>query len=249
MSVSVVIPARWKSERLPGKILADLGGRPLLWHTWKKVCQMKCADEIVIAVDSREVFEEVKNWGARVLMTDERCKSGTERIYSILNQLKGDMILNVQGDECFIDPDMLDKMVKLWRKNETDIITPVYRFKRWEDVANASNVKVVVGDSGKALYFSRSPIPHVRGIDPEKWLEKHTFWWHIGVYGYRRETLAGYEKLPKSMLEEVEKLEQLRFLEAGFQIQVMETDYHAVSVDTLEDLEKARKLILTDLAI
>lgn len=247
MSVSVVIPARWKSERLPGKMLADLEGRPLLWHTWDRVCQMKLAREVIVAVDDQDVFNEVKSWGAKVVMTDERCQSGTERIFSILNQLKGDMILNVQGDECFIDWKMLDKMVEAWKKSEPDIITPVYRFKNWEDVVSSSNVKVVIGDKGKALYFSRSPIPHVRGIDPIKWIERHAFWWHVGVYGYRRNVLASYEKLRKSSLEEVEKLEQLRFLEAGFEIQVLETDYHAVSVDTLEDLEKARKLILREL--
>lgn len=247
MSVSVVIPARWKSERLPEKMLADLGGRPLLWHTWVRVCQMKLAKEIIIAVDHKDVYQEVKRWGANVVMTDEKCQSGTERIFSILNHLKGDMILNVQGDECFVDWKMLDIMVQEWEKNEPDIITAVCRFKNWEDVVNISNVKVVIGDNSKALYFSRSPIPHVRGINPLNWLENHAFWWHIGVYGYGRETLKNYDKLPKSTLEEVEKLEQLKFLAAGFQIQVIETDYHAMNVDTPEDLEKARKLILADL--
>ncbi|PWU07035.1 MAG: 3-deoxy-manno-octulosonate cytidylyltransferase [Verrucomicrobia bacterium] len=244
MSVSVVIPARWKSERLPGKMLADLGGRPLLWHTWNRVCQMKLAREVVIAVDHQDVFNEVKKWGAQVVMTDEKCQSGTERIFSILDQLKGDMILNVQGDECFVDWKMLDKMVEAWRERDTDILTPVYQFKNWKDVEDSSNVKVVVGEKGRALYFSRSPIPHIRGIDPFQWIEKHPFWWHIGVYGYKREVLEKYGKLPRSSLEEVEKLEQLRFIEAGFEIRVMETDYHAVSVDTAEHLEEARKLIL-----
>lgn len=247
MSVSVVIPARWKSERLPGKILADIAGRPLLWHTWDRVCQMRLAREVIIAVDHKEVFDEVRSWGAKVVMTDEKCESGTERTFSILNQLKGDMILCVQGDECFIDWKLLDKVVEVWHKNETDIITPVYRFKNWSDVESTSNVKVVVNSSGRALYFSRSPIPHVRGMDPHNWLEKHPFWWHIGVYGYRREVLANYAKLPKSDLENVEKLEQLRFLEAGFHIQVVETDYHELSVDTLNDLEKARKAMLKEL--
>ncbi len=247
MSVSVVIPARWKSERLPGKILADIAGKPVLWHTWDRTCQMQLAREVVIAVDDKDVFNEVRTWGAKVVMTDEKCQSGTERAFSILNQLKGDMILIVQGDECFVDWRLLDNMVKAWQENETDIITPVYRFKNWSDVEDSGNVKVVVNENGRALYFSRSPIPHVRGVNPLDWLEKHPFWWHIGVYGYRREVLAHYAKLPRSSLEEIEKLEQLRFLEAGFHIQVMETDYHELSVDTLKDLEKARKIMLKDL--
>lgn len=247
MSVSIVIPARWKSERLPGKMLADLEGKPLLWHTWKRVCGMNRADEIKIAVDTRELFEEVRSWGGDVIMTDEKCQSGTERIFSIIDQLRGDLILNVQGDECFIDPDVLDKLVERWNGCESDIITLVSRFRNIEDLMNTSNVKVVVGKDGRALYFSRSPIPYVRGVDPSEWLEKHTFWWHIGVYGYRRETLASYGKLPKSTLEEVEKLEQLRFLEAGFHIDAIEVDYHSISVDTLDELDKARKIILGDL--
>lgn len=247
MEVSIVIPARWKSERLPGKMLADLDGKPLLWHTWSRVCKMNRADEIKIAVDTRELFEEARKWGANVIMTDEQCQSGTERIFSILDDLKGDLILNVQGDECFIDPGVLDQLVEKWSRHESDIITLVNRFQNFEDLINTSNVKVVVSYDGRALYFSRNPIPYVRDVDPTEWLEKHTFWWHIGVYGYRRETLANYGKLPKSNLEEIEKLEQLRFLEAGFQINVVETDYHSLSVDTLGDLEKARKIILGDL--
>lgn len=246
MKVSVVIPARWRSERLTGKMLADLGGKPLLWHTWSRVCRMRRADEVIVAVDDRNVFEEVQGWGGKAIMTDEKCESGTERIFSILGKLKGEMILNVQGDECFIDASMLDKLVETWREDEVDIITPVYRFCRYEDLENPSNVKVVVGRDGRALYFSRSPVPYIRGVDVREWIERHDFWWHVGVYGYRRETLAGYGQLPKSSLEEAEKLEQLKFLEAGYKIKVMETNYHAIAVDTKEDLEKARQLILKE---
>lgn len=244
MKVSVVIPARWKSERLPGKMLADLGGRPLLWHTWSRVCRMNRALEVIVAVDDKNVLEEVERWGGRAIMTDEKCESGTERIVSILEKLKGDMILNVQGDECFIDANLLDKLVLKWYEDEPDIITPVYRIKKQEDLENPGNVKAVVGGDGRAIYFSRSPVPHLRGVDKVDWVTQHDFWWHLGIYGYRRDVLEQYEKLPESYLEKVEKLEQLRYLEAGYKIIAFETDYHELAIDTIEDLEKARGLIL-----
>lgn len=244
MKVSVVIPARWKSERLPGKMLADLGGRPLLWHTWSRVCRMTRAKEVIVAVDDREVFEEVQRWGGNAVMTDEKCESGTERIFSILEKLKGDMILNVQGDECFIEARLLDKLVENWAAREPDIITPVYRIRKEEDLENPGNVKVVVAANGRAMYFSRSPVPYLRGVGRSDWINRHPFWWHLGIYGYRRDVLAAYKELPRSHLEEVEKLEQLRYLEAGYQIEVFETDYHEMAVDTAEDLEKARELLL-----
>lgn len=244
MKVSVVIPARWKSERFPGKMLADLGGKPLLWHTWSRVCRMTRAQEVLVAVDDKKIFEEVQRWGGNAIMTDESCESGTERMFSILEKLKGDMILNVQGDECFVDPRLLDQLVEHWSIRKPDIITPVYKIRRREDLENPGNVKVVVAGNGRALYFSRSPVPYLRGVDMADWVDKQDFWWHLGIYGYRRDVLAAYKKLPKSSLEEMEKLEQLRYLEAGYAIEVFETNYHEIAVDTVDDLEKARDLIL-----
>lgn len=247
MKVSVVIPARWKSERFPGKMLADLGGRPLLWHTWSRVCQMNRAKEVIVAVDDKEVYDEVQRWGGNAVMTDEKCESGTERMFSIMERLKGDMILNVQGDECFIEASLLDKLVERWGVREPDIITPVYRIRSLEDLENPGNVKVVIAGEGRALYFSRSPVPYLRGVDRSDWINRHEFWWHLGIYGYRRDVLAAYDALPRSRLEEVEKLEQMRYLEAGYQIEVFETDYHEMAVDTVEDLERAREIILKSL--
>ncbi len=247
MKVSVVIPARWKSERLPGKMLADLGGRPLLWHTWSRVCRMNRATEVIVAVDNKIIFEEVQRWGGKAIMTDEACESGTERIFSILEKLRGDMILNVQGDECFVEASLLDQLVENWSIKQSAIITPVCRIHTREDLENPGNVKVVVAGNGQALYFSRSPLPHLRGVDMADWVSKHPFWWHLGLYGYRRDVLAAYNQLPKSHLEDAEKLEQLRYLEAGYEIDVFETRYHTMAVDTVQDLEKARALILKDI--
>lgn len=247
MKVSVVIPARWKSERLPGKMLADLGGRPLLWHTWKRVCRMNRATEVIVAVDNKKIFEEVQRWGGKAVMTDEKCESGTERIFSILEKLEGDMIVNVQGDECFVQASLLDQLVENWSIKQSAIITPVCRIRTREDLENPGNVKVVVAANGRALYFSRSPLPHLRGVEMADWVNKYPFWWHLGIYGYRRDVLAAYKELSKSYLEDVEKLEQLRYLEAGYQIDVFETQHHTMAVDTAEDLEKARELILKNI--
>lgn len=243
MKVSAVIPARWASQRLPGKVLVDLGGRPLLWHTWDRVRQMEFADEVVVAVDDKQVQKAVEGWGGRAIMTDPNCISGTERIASIVDQLKGDFILNVQADQCFIETYLLDEMVSCWKETEGHIITPVYRIMRMEDLLNPSVVKAVINGKGKALYFSRSPIPCVRDVAQEEWLHKHPFWWHYGVYGYARGVLKKYFDLPESILEKIEMLEQLRFLEAGYCIQTLETKHNSIEVNTPEDLIVARKFV------
>jgi len=239
----VVIPARLSSTRLPRKVLADLGGHPLIWHVWQRVKQAKKIDQIFIATDSDEVAEAANGFGAQVLMTSPNCQSGTERLASVMDQLNGDLILNVQGDEPLVDPGMLDAMVERWQAQPCDLITPVYRITELADLLSPNIVKVARAASGQALYFSRSPIPYLRDVPQQQWLEKARFWGHIGVYGYRRDVLAKYYELPVSLLEKMEKLEQLRFLEAGMTILTMETEYRSVCVDTQEDLERVRGLI------
>jgi len=243
MKIFAVIPARLSSTRLPRKVLADLGGHPLIWHVWQRVKQAKKIDQIFIATDSDEVAEAANGFGAQVLMTSPNCQSGTERLASVMDQLNGDLILNVQGDEPLVDPGMLDAMVERWQAQPCDLITPVYRITELADLLSPNIVKVARAASGQALYFSRSPIPYLRDVPQQQWLEKARFWGHIGVYGYRRDVLAKYYELPVSLLEKMEKLEQLRFLEAGMTILTMETEYRSVCVDTQEDLERVRGLI------
>jgi len=248
-TVSIVIPARWESKRLPGKILSDLGGKSLLRHTWERVTQVKRACEVVVAVDNDRVKAEVESWGGVAVMTDPKCASGAERIASIVSDLMGDFIINVQADECFIETKLLYDMIERWDITGADIITPVTRIDSDMDLKDPSVVKVVLGQDGRALYFSRSPIPFIRDICEEDWLKKHNFWGHIGVYGYARRVLEEFERLGKSLLEEVEKLEQLRFLDGGYCIQTFETEYHALAVDTQNDLERARELILDKICL
>lgn len=190
--------------------------------------------------NSIEVYNTVESWGGKAIMTSTDCRSGTERVSSIIDRVDADCVLNVQGDEPLIDPKMLENLVASWSVVGGDLITPVFQIQTQSDLFNPNIVKVVRGLDGRALYFSRSPIPFVRDIPPERWLELQVFWGHIGVYGYRKEVLMRYPSLPESPLEMAEKLEQLRFLDAGYRIQTTETNYRSVAVDTFADLEHVR---------
>lgn len=238
-----MIPARLGSTRLPRKVLADINGKPLVQHVWERVSQVKSIDAVIVATDSPEVLQVVTGWGGTALLTDPACQSGTERIASIVSQLDADLVLNVQGDEPMVDPEMLDALVSSWMSAPCDLITPIYRITSLDDLWNPNVVKVARAQDGRALYFSRSAIPYLRDCPPEKWLEHQPFWGHIGVYGYRNEVLAKYMELPFSPLQQAESLEQLRFLEAGYVIQTVETTYHSVAVDIQEDLEKVRRIL------
>jgi 3-deoxy-manno-octulosonate cytidylyltransferase (CMP-KDO synthetase) len=178
-------------------------------------------------------------------MTAPHCRSGTERIASILDGLKGQFILNVQGDEPFIDPVLLDALAACFVENGGDVVTPVYSIREYATLVNPAVVKVVRGADGRAWYFSRSPVPHLRGVPIEEWPARGLHWGHLGVYGYARAKLAAYLTLPECPLEGIEALEQLRFIEAGWRIQTVETDYHAVAIDTPEDLARARALLMS----
>jgi 3-deoxy-manno-octulosonate cytidylyltransferase (CMP-KDO synthetase) len=224
-------------------VLLDLGGRPVLRHVWERVAAMKRATEIFVATDSEEVAKAVAGWGGQFVMTSPACRSGTERIASILDGLHGQFILNVQGDEPFIDPRLLDSLVERFIAAGGDVVTPVYAICDQATLMNPAVVKVVRAADGRALYFSRSAIPHLRGVPPEQWAARGMHWGHLGVYGYARARLAQFAALPDSALETAEALEQLRFLEAGWRIQTVETDYHAVAIDTPEDLARARELL------
>lgn len=243
MSVIVAIPARLASTRLPRKVVLDLGGKPVVRHVWEKVKAMKTADRVVILADSAEVADLCRGFGAEVLMTDPECASGTERLASVLDRLPGDFYLNVQGDEPFIDPALLDALVARWRETRCQLVTAVARVHDAAALTNPNCVKVVRAGDGRALYFSRAAVPHLRGVPVAEWPAKQACWSHIGVYGYDRDTLAGYGALPVTAIEKIESLEQLRFVEHGKIFQTVETTYHPVAIDTAEDLENARALL------
>jgi 3-deoxy-manno-octulosonate cytidylyltransferase (CMP-KDO synthetase) len=243
MSVCAVIPARLDSKRLPRKVLAELDEKPMLWHVWSRVSLAYQVDRVIIATDSEEVLRVVSGWGGEAMLTSSECQSGSERVASLVSQLEAEFILNVQGDEPLIDPDLLNGLISQWKAMPVDILTPIYPLHELQSLWDPNVVKVARAHNGRALYFSRHPIPYVRDLPIERWLEAGPFWGHIGVYGFRREVLEAYPLLPVSQLETREKLEQLRFIESGYDIYTFETTYRPVSVDTPGDLERVRQIL------
>lgn len=242
MNATAVIPARLGSTRLPRKVLADLDGRPVLWHVWSRAASARRVDRVYVVTDAEEIRAAAEGWGAVALLTPSDCPSGTDRVAAALDRLPGDFILNVQGDEPLLDPGVLDALVAAGERTAADVVTPVYPLRSDADVRNPAVVKVVRAADARALYFSRSPIPHVRDWTATQSADVR-FWGHLGVYGFRRAALARFPALPAGPLERAEKLEQLRVLENGLDVLTVEVDAVPAAVDTAEDLEQVRRLM------
>ncbi|HYF68002.1 MAG TPA: 3-deoxy-manno-octulosonate cytidylyltransferase [Ohtaekwangia sp.] len=240
MKILGVIPARYASTRFPAKPLVDLGGKSMIQRVYEQVKQSNSLHHIVVATDHPEIFQHVQNFRGDVCMTNENHVSGTDRCYEAL-QLQPeqfDYVINIQGDEPFIQPDQIDLLAgKL--NGQTEIATLVKAIDQHSALFNPNVVKAVLSKEGQALYFSRSIIPHIRNAHESLWLEKHVFYKHIGMYAYRTDILERITKLEVSSLEKAESLEQLRWLENGFKITVAETFTETVGIDTPEDLLKA----------
>ncbi len=245
MKILGVIPARFASTRFPGKPLADLGGKSMIQRVYEQVRKASTISHVIVATDHQGIFEHVKNFGGDVCMTREDHVSGTDRCYEVLTRQTNsfDYVINVQGDEPFIMPDQIDLLGSMLDL-QTEIATLVKRIDDAASLFNPNVVKAVVGVNGKALYFSRSPIPHVRNVPQEQWLDKHSFYKHIGMYAYRADILKSITALATGTLEKTESLEQLRWLENGFTIRVAETKTETIGIDTPEDLEAAKKSFL-----
>ena len=240
-----VIPARFASTRLLGKPLADIGGKPLLQHTYEGAGKSKLLDKIVIAVDDDQVAKTAKGFGASILMTPKECATGSDRIAIVAKEFpRADIIVNIQGDEPFISGMMIDQAIEpLLFDDEVNVSTLAKLIDNIEEFESSSVVKVVFDYKNFALYFSRSPIPFVReATNKKEMLEIANVYKHIGLYVYRKDYLLKFTKLEPTDLEQWEKLEQLRMLENGFKVKIVETEYDSFSVDTPEDLEKARKI-------
>ncbi|MDR1458213.1 MAG: 3-deoxy-manno-octulosonate cytidylyltransferase [Puniceicoccales bacterium] len=240
MRIVIAIPARWASSRFPGKIMADLCGVPVLRRVWDKACSVTDIDDVAILVDDDKVRQDVTSWGAKVIVTSPDCSCGTERIASALDKIEGDFIINLQADEPLLDVNVLNGMVQFIKTHRCEIVTPVFKLVASEDVFDQNLVKVVVNSNNEAMYFSRSTIPFIRDEkDRSKWLGSYDFLGHIGVYGYAREVLAKYYSLKPSKLEDIEKLEQLRFLENGFRISTLMANGPTIEINNPEDMQKA----------
>ena len=243
MTFTAIIPARYASTRFPGKPLAVLGGKTVIQRVYEQVSSL--LDEVYVATDDERIFQAVESFGGRAVMTRTDHKSGTDRIEEAAEKIgsDADVIINVQGDEPFIQPSQIETLMHLFDAPETQIGTLGKRFETIEGVENPNSPKIVTDNRGFALYFSRSPIPYVRGIDRNLWLEAYPFLKHLGIYAYRREVLREVTQLPQGHLEKAESLEQLRWLENGYRIRVGLTDVETVGIDTPEDLQRAEEFL------
>lgn len=240
-----VIPARFASTRLMGKPLADIGGKPMIQHTYESVLRSKLLHKIIIAVDDEKVFQVAKGFGAEVMLTPKDIKTGSDRIALVAKKYdNAQIVVNIQGDEPFISGLMIDQAIEPLLFDKTvNVSTLAKKIESIEELNSSSVVKVVFDYKNFALYFSRSPIPFVRDAkDDNEIFEKADIYKHIGLYVYRREDLLKFTQLAPTDLENIEKLEQLRMLENGFRIKIVETEYDSFSVDTPEDLKRARKI-------
>lgn len=243
MKFTAIIPARYASTRFPGKPLALLGGRPVIQHVYEKAVQT--LGEAYVATDDERIARVVESFGGRAVMTSASHRSGTDRIEEAAEILgtDADVIINIQGDEPFVDASQLKTLQALFDDGETQIGTLGKRFDTMEATENPNSPKIACDRRGFALYFSRSVIPFVRGQERASWLEHYPFLKHLGLYAYRREVLREITQLPQSPLELAESLEQLRWLENGYRIRVGLTDVETVGIDTPEDLERAEQFL------
>ena len=240
MKVIAMIPARFDSERLPGKLMMDLGGEPLIIRTYKNALKSKLFDEVYVVTDSKLIYDCLKEYEAQVLMSSKEHISGSDRIAEFSSTISTDLIVNIQGDEPFIDVYSLGKLINVFEKDmhsNIDLASLMQKISI-DEVTNPNIVKVVVDSSNFAIYFSRFPIPYDRSGE-----NKTPFFKHIGVYAFRKKSLLDFYNSKPTPLEKSEKLEQLRYLENGKKIMMVETNYHGLGIDTMDDLINARKII------
>ena len=247
MTFKIVIPARYQSSRLEGKPLLDIAGIPMVIHVVKQSLKSK-ANEVVVATDDQNIFDVVVKYGFKAMMTKTSHKSGTDRIAEVVNSMgwsDNEIVVNVQGDEPLIDPLLINQVAEyLDLKRDILVSTACYSISDYNDFINPNNVKVVLDKNSHALYFSRAPIPFPRDEFSQKIIGKDGFYKHIGIYAYRAKFLKDYKNLRQAILEDIEKLEQLRILYAGYKIGVVTSkDAPMSGVDTPEDLAKLRKLL------
>ena len=246
MTFKVVIPARYQSSRLEGKPLLDIGGIPMIIHVVKQSLKSK-ANDVVVATDDQKIFDIVEEFGYKAIMTNINHKSGTDRTVEVVNLMSWsdhEIVVNVQGDEPLINPSLINQVAEyLHHHKDVFVSTACHSNSDYNDFINPNNVKVVLDKNSQALYFSRAPIPFPRDEFAQKMIGKEGFYKHIGIYAYRAKFLKNYKDIAQTELEDIEKLEQLRILYAGYKIGVVASvDSPMIGVDTPEDLEKVRKL-------
>jgi len=248
MKIIVVIPARLNSTRLPNKVLLDLKGKTVLQRVYEQCLKAKNIDAVYIATDSEEIKTSCESFTDNIIMTDETHQSGTDRIAQAVGNIDCDIVINIQGDEPFIEPSLIEKLAGSFT-DDVKMVSAMHKIEKVEDLKNSNVVKVTIDKNSNALYFSRSIIPHHRDewdslLSHHKFMpEPLKFYRHLGVYGYTKEFLLECSNMEQSYLERLEKLEQLRVLENGFKIKMIKTDYNSIGIDTQEDYEKALDIL------
>ncbi|MDR2145153.1 MAG: 3-deoxy-manno-octulosonate cytidylyltransferase [Tannerella sp.] len=249
MKFIAIIPSRYASTRFPGKPLVDIGGKPMIQRVYEQI--VKIVDNVYVATDDTRIEEAVKNFGGNVVMTSDQHRSGTDRCYEAFCKIGAgnDVIINIQGDEPFIQPEQIELLKNCFQEADTQIATLAKPFDKDSDVEktlfNPNSPKVALNNRSEAMYFSRSAIPYVRDVKSMEWLKNQIFYKHIGLYAYRADILQAITALPQTPLEKAESLEQLRWLENGYKIKVAITNIETVGIDTPEDLEKAKALYIS----
>ena len=241
MKIIAVIPARYASTRFPAKLMQDLGGKTVILRTYEVALETKLFDDVFVVTDSQLIYDEITLNGGKAIMSIKEHESGSDRIAEAVENMDVDIVINVQGDEPFINKKPLEQVIEIFKKDnekKVDLASLMFEIKDKEEINSPNNVKVITDQQGFALYFSRSVIPYAREENVGVRYMKH-----IGIYAFRKEALMDFYRLPMLSLEASEKLEQLRYLEYGKRIRMVETDHGSIGIDTPEDLEKARKIL------
>lgn len=238
--IAGIIPARYASTRFPGKALADIDGMSMIQRVYEQAAKSPALSVLVVATDDQRIYDHVIAFGGNAVMTAAHHPSGTDRCYDALMQLDSSVqyVINIQGDEPFIDPEQVNELAAVLQDGTTELATQMIPVATHEELFDKGEVKIVLNDRQEALYFSRMVIPFIKGVDEADWHKHHTYYRHVGMYAYRRDILERITALPVSSLEKAESLEQLRWLEHGFRIKCVPTKYESHCIDTPEDLER-----------
>jgi 3-deoxy-manno-octulosonate cytidylyltransferase (CMP-KDO synthetase) len=236
-----IIPARYASTRFPAKALANINGKTMVQRVYEQALQASSLQQVVVATDHQLIYDHIRQIGGQVVMTSAEHPSGTDRCFEALqkSRFSCEYVINIQGDEPFIQPEQINILAECLKDTQTEIATLVKKIEDLHTLLDPNKPKVILNTRSEAIYFSRQTLPYIRGSENEHWLEKHTFYKHIGMYAYRTDVLAKLTQLPVSSLEKAEALEQLRWLENGYRIKVAITPYDTMGIDTPEDLKRA----------
>jgi len=245
MKVLGIIPSRYGSSRFPGKPLIDIDGKSMIQRVYEGASKSELIDKVIVATDDDRIFQEVQSFGGEVAMTSPDHQSGTDRCGEVLKSFSDyDIVINIQGDEPLIEASQLDQLIGAFKNNEVQIATIVKPISNAEDIRNPNRIKVVLDNQKRALYFSRSPIPHVANTNHDQWLKSSIFFKHIGIYAWRSEVLNELVQLEPTALEKSESLEQLRWLYHGYQVHTIESDIETPNIDVPEDVDKVLAVLL-----